>query len=222
MPPPPPQGCDSPASSYVDGSDQHPFSPTYPPAKNPLPLCPLTPSIVGIGSGHSYGNTFNIQVFPDTVESQYVIPSCTAQQSRPPPPLVHAAYSSPQSDSDHDQFELVFLTKLSKKCYGCSEEFAKQPDGSNLQPPYNIVIRNADYREYYYDGEKCSTKQNTYFHPCLTCIISKCSSFSSHSLDTSSIKDELLPVNIAFLKNNFPGFKDLFFVPGITYKCFDV
>lgn len=198
---------DSQAPSYVDGSNQHPFSPTYPPAQNPLPLRPLTPSIVGIGSGHSYGNTFNTLVYPEAAESQQAIPSCTAQQSRPPPPLIHAASSSPQSESDHDQFELVFLTKQVKKCYGCSKEFVKQPDGSNLQPPYDIVVRHADFREYYYDGEKCSKKQRqiTYFHPCLTYISSKCSSFNFHSLDTSSVKDELLPVHIAFLKNNFPG-----------------
>lgn len=103
----------------------HPFSPTYPPVQNSLPLNPLTPSIVGIGSVHSYGNTFNTLVFPDAVESQYV---CTAQQSRPPP-LIHAAYSSPQSEGDSDQLELVFLTKRVNKCYGCSKEFAKQPDG---------------------------------------------------------------------------------------------
>ena len=165
------------------------------------------PSIVGIISGHSYGNTFDTLVFPEATESQQSIPSCAAQQSRPPPPLIHAASSSPQSESDHDQFELVFLTKRVKKCYGCSKEFVKQPDGSNLQPPYDIVVRHADFREYYYDGEKRSTKQkqNTYFHPCLTCISSKCSSFNFHSLDTSSVKDELLPVHIAFLKNNFPG-----------------
>ena len=108
------------------------FIPTYPPAQSPLPL---HPSIVRIGSGHSYGNTFNTLVFPEPAESQYAIPSCTAQQSRPPPPLIDATSSSPQSESDHNQFELVFLTKQVKKCYGCSEEFAKQPNGSNLQPP---------------------------------------------------------------------------------------
>ena len=97
--------------------------------------------------------------------------------------------SSPQSQSDHvDQFELVFLTKRVKKCYGCSKEFAKQPDGSNLQPLYDIVIRHADYREYYYEGEKRSTKQkqNTYFHPSLTCIITKCSSFNPLSISLVS------------------------------------
>ena len=140
-------GHDSQVSSYLDSSDRHPFSPTYPPGQNPLPLHPLTPSIVGIGSGHSYGNTYNTLVFPEATESQYTIPSCSAQQSRPPPPLIHAASSSPQSENGHDQFELVFLTKRVKKCYGCSKEFAKQPDGSNLQPPYDIVVRHADYRE---------------------------------------------------------------------------
>ena len=60
------------------------FSPTYLPAhsgQNPLPLHPLVPSIVGIGSGHSYGNTYNTLVFPDAGESQYALPSNSAQQS---------------------------------------------------------------------------------------------------------------------------------------------
>ena len=110
--------------------------------------------------------------------------------------------SSPQSESDRDQFELVFLTERVKKCYGCSKEFAKQPDGSNLGPLYDIVVRHADYREYYYEGEKRSTKQkqNTCFLPCLTCIMSKCSTFDPHSLDTSGVKGELLPVHIVFFE----------------------
>ena len=175
-------GYDSQASSSYLGSSDVPS--TSLPAhcgQNPLPLRPLTPSIVGIGSGHSYGNTYNTLVFPDAAEAQYQSAQYTApsQQSRLPPPLIRVTSSSPQSQSDHDQFELVFLTKRVKKCYGCSNEFAKQPDGSNLPPPYDIVIHHADYREYYYDGEKRSTKQkqNTYFHPSLTCIVSKCSSF---------------------------------------------
>ena len=191
-------GYDSQGPSY------HAFSPAYLPThagQNPLPFHPSTPSILGIGSGHSYGNTYNTLVFPDAAES---VPSCSAQQSRLPPPLICATSSSPQSPSDHDHFEVVFLTKRVKKCYGCSREFAKQPDGSNLQPPYDIVIRHADHREYYYEGEKRSTKQkqNTYFHPSLTCVMSKCSSFNPHYLNISGVQNDLLPVHITFLKNN--------------------
>ena len=75
----------------------------------------------------------------------------------------------------------VALTQYhSMKCYECSKDFAKQPDGSNMQPQYDIVIRHANYRQYYYEGEKRSTKQkqNTYFHPSLTCIMSKYRSFN--------------------------------------------
>ena len=149
------------ASIAMGGPSQSRFPPYSP---------PVTPSIVGIGSGHSYGNTYNTLVFPDTTDYSnppplppYSTSSCPVSLSRPlPPPLIRAISSSPLSSHGDDQYELVFLTKRVKKCYGCGTEFDKRSDG-NLDPPHDIVVHHADFREYYLDGEKRSTKQKQNF-----------------------------------------------------------
>ena len=85
------------------------------------------------------------------------------------PPLVNMTLPMPitpiSQTEANDSFCVVFLSNRVKKCYGCTQEFARKANGTLLDPPHDFVVRHADHREYYSSGAKKVTKQkqNTYF-----------------------------------------------------------
>jgi len=129
------------------------------------------------------------------------------QRNPPPPPLVRVTSPiSPTSQTEaNDSFSVVFLGNRVKKCCGCTQEFARKANGTLLDPLHDIVIRHADHREYYSSGEKKLTKQkqNTYFHPCISCIKSKCQNFTADQLDMSAVAGKLTSVHLSYLQNHF-------------------
>ena len=60
-------------------------------------------------------------------------------------------------------FSLAILSPRIRKCYGCGSDLTL----ADRSPPFNVVIRHPDYREYYnQSGElkKTTQLQNTYYH----------------------------------------------------------
>ena len=161
--------------------------------------------------GHVTSVTIQQNISADTyTQAGSTFNSLYPGKPAPPPLLYQPMYVSPPHTStdyissnlttpetfqdSEDIFEVVFLSKRIKKCYGCGAKFTKNIDGSPLPPPQDIVIRHSDHREYYTpSGEKrlTSQKQNTYFHPVSSCIIKKYPDFTPHSVDISSIQDNL-------------------------------
>lgn len=169
-------------------------------------------------SANSYtqsGNTYNslCPVYPGHTSYPffYQHPCSTYQcytQSlpsfQPGPPMYSNASATNVFSGSTSDFEMVYLTKRIKKCYGCSGEFVKDSDGSVLGPPHDIAVRHADFREYFLpNGERSVTrqKQNTYYHPSLSCIVKKYPHFSTNMVNLSSI--ELKTEHYSLLRSTF-------------------
>ena len=103
------------------------------------------------------------------------------------------------------QFFIVFLNKRIKKCYGCAKKFSRKYDGSVLNPPHDIVMLHEGHCEYYHNGKKCTSPrpQNTYYHPSVSCIKSKCSFFKSEFLSLAKVHDKLLPEHLMYIHGHF-------------------
>ena len=78
--------------------------------------------------------------------------------------------------------------------------YTSKRDSCVLDPPNDIMVRHADFREFYQCGEKrlMKNKQNTYFYNSLYCITAKCPNFTPAELDISVVRDKLLPVHHSF------------------------
>jgi len=171
----------------------------------PSSVCLPPPTLQSVSTQSYSGNMYNTTVIPALSHVHDV--GARQQRNPPPPPLVRVTSPiSPTSQTEaNDSFSVVFLGNRVKKCYGCTQEFARKANGTLLDPPHDIVIRHADHREYYSGGEKKLTKQkqNTYFHPCISCVRSKCPNFAADQLDMSAVAGKLTSVHLSYLQNHF-------------------
>ena len=104
-----------------------------------------------------------------------------------------------------DVFAVVFLNNRVKKCYGCSRDFSRRYDGQLLPPPHDLIIQHEDRREFLRGGKKCYSPrpQNTYFHPSVSCIRSKCPYFTATLLCLDKVRNQLTSEHIDYLQNHF-------------------
>lgn len=98
--------------------------------------------------------------------------------------------------SDQKPYVIKILNKRIKKCRGCGSFFSRKGDGSNLDPPNDLVVAHEERRAFTdaTNISRLSRPQNVYYHPNCACI---------RRLNASFVGPEIqVPHDISLLYNH--------------------
>ena len=101
--------------------------------------------------------------------------ACTPTTSLVYPSQLSFTTGVPFTQPSRLVFRVCKLNNRITTCYGCRAKFMRGADGSVPVPPFDLILKCSEMREYYgKDGNKRQKENcNTYYHPNITCIRAK-------------------------------------------------